>query len=276
MNGILVINKPIGVSSAGILNQTKRLLPRKTRIGHAGTLDPQASGVLVAMLGHCTKLCERVMGLPKRYDATIRLGTTSLTDDSEGPITTTMGDDELALKLKSIDRTAIETMLEKFLGTIDQTPPAFSAIKQGGQRACDLVREGKSVEMKSRKVRVDGIRILEMNLAGGTGVPPVLSHRLDSEIEGETPVPSKTPAPSSGTTLRVEIDSGRGFYVRSLARDIGQALGVGGYLMKLVRTRVGPFSLEKSVDIESASPESIFMALIDPDILDQPSPVNPK
>jgi len=270
LNGILVINKPLGVSSAGILNRAKRLLPRKNKIGHAGTLDPLASGVLVAMLGNCTKLCEQVMGLPKRYDATIQLGATSATDDAEGPITPTMSEDELSLKMKSIDRASIEKVLEKFIGTIDQTPPEFSAIKQGGRRACDLVREGKSVEMKSRKVRVDGIRIVELNLYGGTGVPPVISGsslRLDT---GGTPVPPERP------TLRIEIDSGRGFYVRSLARDLGEALGVGGYLTKLIRTRVGPFWIENSIDIETATPETIVGALVDPLILNQPSPADSK
>jgi tRNA pseudouridine55 synthase len=189
----------------------KRLLPRGTKLGHAGTLDPLASGVLVAMVGKYTKRCEEVMGQPKQYRAVLRLGATSATDDAEGPITVR----EPTGAIPTISD--IDAVLKDFVGTIQQLPPAFSAIKVGGRRACDRIRAGETVALKPRSIRIDAIE------------------RLDY----------------AWPDLAILVDCGRGTYIRSLARDIGERLGVGGYLGGLIRTRVGRFGLEDAATLEA-------------------------
>lgn len=226
LDGFLNLNKPLKMTSAHALNRVKRQLPRGTKIGHAGTLDPLAQGVLVAMLGRCTKLCERVMGQPKQYEAIIRLGATSATDDAEGPITPVAHD--------VVEPTAeqIDLALARFVGTIEQMPPAFSALKIGGKRACDRVRAGEAVELKPRSIRIDSIVRL------GYAWPD----------------------------LTIRVDCGRGTYVRSLARDIGSALGTGGYLAGLVRTGVGRFRIEDAVNLETLAADGVERFLIPPDL----------
>lgn len=216
-DGFLILDKPLGLSSAAALNRAKWMLPRGTKIGHAGTLDPLATGVLVAMVGRCTKLCERVMGQPKRYEATVTLGATSATDDAEGPITAT---ERIA---EPPTRADVERVLATFVGSIQQTPPAFSAMRIGGRRACDRVRDGQAVVMVPRTVRIDAIDL----------------------VGYEWP------------TLTVVIDCGRGTYVRSIARDVGASLGVGGYLSGLRRTRVGPFTIDRSATLEALAERGV-------------------
>ena len=227
-DGFLLIDKPLGLSSAAALNRAKRLLPRGTKIGHAGTLDPLATGVLVAIVGRCTKLCERVMGQPKRYEATITLGATSATDDAEGPIQPKdiAGDPP--------DRAAVDEVLSRFVGTIEQLPPTFSAMKVGGRRACDRARAGQVVELRPRLVRIDAIAVVAY------GWP----------------------------TLAIAMDCGRGTYVRSVARDVGAALGVGGYLSALRRTRVGPFALDRAATLEALQANGIDAFLLPPTMVD--------
>lgn len=221
-DGFLNINKPLNLTSAHALNRVKRSLPRGTKLGHAGTLDPLASGVLVAMVGKYTKLCETVMGQPKQYRAVIRLGATSDTDDAEGPITA-RNDITAQPSAEQID-----AVLATFLGTIQQMPPAFSALKIGGKRACDRVRAGETVELKPRAIRIDAIA------------------RLDY----------------AWPDLTVLVDCGRGTYVRSLARDIGAALGTGGYLAGLVRTRVGAFRIENAASLEMLAEQGVEPFLV--------------
>ena len=221
LDGFLVIDKPLGITSAAALNTVKRHLPRKHKLGHAGTLDPLATGVLVAMLGKATKLCETVMGQPKGYLAEITLGQTSLTDDKQGPI-----------EARQIDtpptEEAVRSAVQQFVGTIQQTPPKFSAIKIGGKRACDLMRDGVEFELASRPIEIYRIDV----------------RRFDWPV------------------LELDIDCGRGTYVRSIARDLGEALNTGGFLSQLTRTRVGRFSLEQAVGLKNLSPEVISDRLI--------------
>lgn len=220
-DGFLILDKPIGLSSARALGRAKWLLPKGTKIGHAGTLDPLASGVLVAMVGKCTKLCERVMGQPKRYEATITFGATSATDDAEGPITPV----EVT---KVPTREQVEATLATFVGTIEQLPPTFSAMKIGGRRACDRTRDGEVVVLKPRQVRIDAIALVDY----------------------------------AWPTLTIVVDCGRGTYVRSIARDVGTAIGVGGYLSALRRTRVGPFDLERSATLEALAERGVDAFLL--------------
>ena len=199
--GFLVIDKPVGVTSARALDDVKRRFGRGVKVGHAGTLDPFATGCLVALIGPATKKCERVMGLPKGYLATLRLGSTTRTLDPESPPTPAATPDPLP------DRPAVEAAATAFSGEIDQCPPAFSAVKVDGRRAYDLARRGEAVDLPPRKVVVHSIQVV------GYAWPDV----------------------------RLAVETGRGFYVRSLARDLAERLGTGGHLTALRRTHVGPF-----------------------------------
>jgi tRNA pseudouridine55 synthase len=223
LDGILVLNKPRGISSAAALNRVKRHLPRNTKLGHAGTLDPLATGVLVALVGKATRRCEAVMGLPKQYEAIIELGAESVTDDAEGPIAVIDVEPGRRPTAESI-----RTCLAGFVGVIEQVPPAYSAIKVMGRRACDRVRAGQAVELLARPVRIDRIELLACEW-------PALS---------------------------IRVDCGRGTYLRSLARDIGRRLGVGGYLGALTRTAVGPFRIEASIEPDQITPANVEARLV--------------
>jgi len=216
MDGILNLDKPAGPSSAACLNRLKRLLPRKTKIGHAGTLDPFATGVLLVLIGRATKLCEQLMDQPKAYETTIKLGARTETDDCESV--------EIPNEKAVIPtRETIAAALPAFLGNIQQRPPNFSAMKVGGRRAYALARGGNPVELPARTVRVDAIEL----------------------ISYEYPL------------LRLSIACGRGTYIRSLARDLGEMLGTGGHLTQLRRTRVGAFYAERAITMEKLAAEGV-------------------
>ncbi|HUB24491.1 MAG TPA: tRNA pseudouridine(55) synthase TruB, partial [Tepidisphaeraceae bacterium] len=201
VHGILNLDKPAGLSSAKAVDRVKRLLPRGTKVGHAGTLDPFATGVLLVLIGKATKSCEKLMDLPKQYETTVKLGATTATDDPESPEAPTP-------RAAEPSRQAIESALERMTGTVMQRPPAYSAMKIDGRRAYELARKGAIVEIAARPVRIDSIKILDW----------------------QWPL------------LRLLIDCGRGTYIRSIARDLGEALNTGGYLTQLRRTRVGDFT----------------------------------
>ena len=231
MNGIINLDKPAGISSARAVARVKRLLPRGTKIGHAGTLDPFATGVLLLLVGKATKQCERLMGEAKRYDATIKLGATTATLDPESPeepFPSSRGvgvpPEHPYLELgRDAQATRVEETLRGFVGEIQQRPPAFSAMKVDGQRAYKLARAGRAVELQPRVVRVYGIELLAF----------------------EWPL----------VTLR--IDCGRGTYIRSIARDLGEALDVGGYLTALRRTRGGVFDAAGAVTLERLESDGV-------------------
>ena len=164
-DGILNLNKPAGISSARAVAMVKRVLPRGTKIGHAGTLDPFATGVLLLLIGKATKLCERLMDEPKQYEATIKLGATTPTDDPESEEIPTVG-------AAPIGRGQVENAIEGLTGEIVQRPPVFSALKVGGRRAYDLARRGKEVALEPRRVRVYGIEIIEYDW-------PIVRVRID-------------------------------------------------------------------------------------------------
>lgn len=205
VDGYFVLDKPAGISSAKALYAVKRALPRKAKVGHAGTLDPFATGVLVVLMGRATKTCERIMGLPKRYEATIRFGQTTDTLDPEGDVTAGPEPCDLTIKRLSAE-------LARMVGPIDQIPPAFSAMKVQGRRAYDLARSGQAVELPARQVMLYEAEVVEV----------------------------------SGFEARIRICCGRGFYVRSLARDLAARMETLGYLTALRRTGVGPFTAERA------------------------------
>ena len=222
MNGFLVIDKPGGMTSRDAVNRVQRLFPRRTKIGHTGTLDPLATGVLVLCIGAATKLADRVQAMPKRYEARVRLGATSTTDDADGAVTENPSASAPTLG-------EIEPALRAFVGDILQLPPQFSALKVQGRRAYDMARHGIEVALQPRPVRVESIGVRHY----------------------EWP------------WLDLGIDCGKGTYVRSLARDLGAALGVGGLVETLRRTRVGPFAAEKGLSLEASAVDAMA-ALIDP------------
>ena len=212
--GILVFDKPLGWSSMKAVAVVRRRAGG-VRTGHAGTLDPLATGVLVMALGRATRLIERLMATEKRYQTTVDLSAFTTTDDREGERT----EDAVATPPTRAD---VDHALGRFLGTIQQRPPAYSAMKVGGRRAYQLARKGRDVELQAR---------------------PVLVHELRCTRY-------------AWPEVDLEIRSGKGFYVRSLARDLGLALGTGGHCATLRRTAVGPFD-ESMAWTEARLPERI-------------------
>lgn len=210
LNGVLNLDKPAGITSAHAVNKVKRLLPRGVKIGHAGTLDPFATGVLLLLIGKATKLCESLMGAPKQYETTVKLGAFTETDDPESP------EQPFGEEIHPVSHDEILTVLPRFVGSIQQLPPIYSALKISGKRACDRVRAGETVEVQPRTVTIYRIDLLHF----------------------EWPL------------ARLRVDCGRGTYIRSLARDIGEALRVGGYLTQLRRTRIGDFDIQHAVQLE--------------------------
>jgi tRNA pseudouridine55 synthase len=211
MLGVVNLDKPVGPTSHDMVGLLRRLTGSR-RIGHAGTLDPLASGVLPILVGGATRFSEELTGGPKRYDAVIRLGATSATDDGEGPVVPS------AVPLPADE--AIRVALATFVGTFDQLPPAFSARKQGGRTAHRAARSGEALVLASRQVTV---------------------HALDlrSIARGE-----------AGVDIAVDLYCGPGTYVRSIARDLGQALACGGYLLALRRTEATGLRVEDAVTPE--------------------------
>ena len=197
MLGVVNLDKPVGPTSHDMVGLMRRLTGIR-RVGHAGTLDPLASGVLPILIGHATRFSDELSGRSKRYEATVRLGATSLTDDGEGPITPT--------GLSPPPPDEIEHALHAFAGTYPQRPPAFSARKQGGRTAYRAARAGEPLDIAPRVVTVHSVVVRDVRPAGAC---------LD---------------------VTVEIHCEAGTYIRSIARDLGERVGSGGYLSSLRRT----------------------------------------
>jgi tRNA pseudouridine55 synthase len=208
-HGLLVVDKPGGMTSRDVVNRVQSWFPRGTPIGHTGTLDPLATGVLVLCLGKATRLAEYVQRMKKTYVARLLLGATSDTDDADGTITPSQSG------IASPDRETVNRCLQEFVGDFDQLPPAFSAAKIGGRRAYELARRGREVALQSRRVRIYSAELL--------------SYQYPS--------------------AELRIECGKGTYIRSLARDLGKRLAVGALVQTLRRTRVGPFIAEEAVSI---------------------------
>lgn len=211
MDGILVINKPAGCTSHDVVSKVRRRFGVR-RVGHAGTLDPLAEGLLVMLIGRATRLSEFVSGHDKEYCAGLLLGLTTDTQDIEGRILTEVSAADLQIE-------RLLQVLDDFRGTIQQTPPMYSAVKMGGERLYRLAREGKTVE---RKPRVITVRSLD----------------IDAWQPGE----------HARAVLRCVVSAGT--YIRTLCSDIGESLGVGGCMEWLVRTASGPFSLDDAHHLE--------------------------
>lgn len=224
MDGIVLVDKPAGWTSFDVVAKVRGILKnnlanetrasdtirrKRVKVGHTGTLDPLATGLLVLCIGNATKKVPMLTGLDKTYEAEIRLGASSTTDDAEGLITVR------GLNLRPEPEQVLAVVAAHF-GSQMQVPPRYSAIKVGGKRAYDLARKGRDVKLAPRRVTIYDIR----------------------HVRYEWP------------RLRFECDVSSGTYIRSLARDIGEALGMGGYLTSLRRTRVGAYSVKEAIPAE--------------------------
>ena len=216
MHGWIIIDKPVGPGSTQIVSAVKRALRLggypKLKVGHGGTLDPLASGVLPVAIGEATKLAGRMLDSDKIYDFTIRFGEETATLDAEGKVVATSG-----VRPTGAD---IETILPSFTGPIAQIPPAFSALKINGERAYDLARAGADVVLEPRRIIVHSL-----NVAHAPGRDPIEEITLTAHVS-------------------------KGAYIRSLARDIAHALGTVGHVTMLRRTKAGPFTLQPAISLD--------------------------
>lgn len=209
ISGFLNINKPLHMTSHDVVAQIRRGLKLK-KVGHAGTLDPLATGVLIICVGSATRLSDYVMHMTKRYRAQVRLGATTDTYDAQGAILQERD-------ASHIHRSDVEAKLGLFVGDIEQMPPMYSAIKQGGRKLYDLARAGQTVERELRPVRIDSLDIVDWS-------PPEVT---------------------------LDVVCSAGTYIRSLAFDLGEVLGVGAYLSGLSRVASGTFQLENALTLDS-------------------------
>lgn len=210
--GLVVVDKPAGMTSHDVVGRCRRIFATR-RVGHAGTLDPMATGVLVLGIERATKILGLLTATSKSYAATIRLGQATSTDDAEGELLQ-------SVSASHVTDQAIEAALARLRGDISQVPSTVSAIKIGGRRSYQLAREGQTVELAARPVRIDRFEVLAVR-------------RTEGPID-----------------LDVEVDCSSGTYIRALARDLGDALSVGGHLTALRRTRVGRFGLSHAVPLD--------------------------
>ena len=210
IDGILNIDKPSGITSMEVVRRIKRASGQK-RVGHGGTLDPFASGVVPICIGRATRMMEYLVDGAKEYHATVRLGMETDTYDVDGDVVEERD-------ASDIDIEAIELALKPFVGMIEQVPPMFSALKKDGKRLYDIARAGGEVEREPRSVHVMGIEVEDW----------------------------------SSPDLTIEVKCGRGFYMRSLAHDLGEALGCGGHLRELTRTKNSAFHIDEALSLEEA------------------------
>ncbi|MSP62874.1 MAG: tRNA pseudouridine(55) synthase TruB [Myxococcales bacterium] len=217
MDGLLLVDKPVGPTSFDVVAEVRRRLGVR-RVGHGGTLDPLATGLLPILVGEATKLVPYLIGLEKVYEATVRLGVATDTYDAEGRVTA-----EAAPSLvEAISEDAVRAALATFVGVIRQRPPAYSAIKRDGRRLYELARSAKEGE----EVVADEREVVVYSVTFGRFAPP--------EVD-------------------FEVRCGKGTYIRSIAHDLGALLGVGGHLTRLRRTRIGGFDVAQAVDVFAAA-----------------------
>ena len=217
MNGIVIVDKPEGWTSQDVVSKLRGVL-RTRRIGHGGTLDPMATGVLPVFVGRGTRAVEFFEHAEKCYETVLRFGITTDTEDITGTL--------LEEKPVSLTREELDAALEQFRGEIFQVPPMYSALKINGQKLCDLARKGKEVERQPRPVTIFELTVLEF----------------------------------TGNTARLRVACSKGTYIRTLCKDIGQALGCGGCMESLRRVQAGAYTIEEAVPlaalVECADPES--------------------
>jgi len=232
LHGWIILDKPIGLGSTTAVSAVKRILREagepKTKVGHGGTLDPLASGVLPIALGEATKLCGRLLDATKGYDFTIALGGETDTLDAEGEFVATSD------FRPTLDQ--VEAVLPRFTGEIEQVPPVYSALKVEGKAAYARARAGEEIELQPRRVTVQELSIRHPRGSGD----PAEEERLDSRLRGNDELEE--------VTLSATVS--KGTYIRSLARDIARELGTVGHISYLRRTRAGPFGVDQAVSLD--------------------------
>ncbi len=232
IDGVLLLDKPYGETSNAALQKARRLF-NAAKAGHTGTLDPLASGLLALTFGEATKFSADLLHADKTYIAEVKLGQTTTTGDLEGEFLTDCP--------VNVTEAQLEETLAKFRGDIEQIPPMFSALKRDGKTLYDLAREGKSIELEPRRVRIERLQCLRFN----------------------------------DDTVTLEVTCSKGTYIRVLAEDIGRALGCGAHLTGLRRTKVGDLTIDSSVtllDLEAMSPDERLQKLLPLDALMQTLP----
>lgn len=224
--GLVVVDKPAGMTSHDVVGRIRRLAGTR-KVGHAGTLDPMATGVLVVGIGRATRLLGHLMLTKKAYDATVLLGQTSSTDDAEGEL----GD---PVDTGSVGEQAVRAAFARQVGEIAQVPTAVSAIKVDGKRAYQRVRDGESVELAARTVRIEELTVHEVR---------------------------RVPRPVEAIEADISVRCSSGTYIRAIARDIGAELGIGGHLTSLRRTAVGAFGLDVAHTLDQLAEEFAVLPL---------------
>ncbi len=225
MCGVLNVHKPAGMTSHDVVGQVRRLA-RQKRVGHAGTLDPDATGVLLVCLGAATRLSDYLAEEGKEYRAALALGATTTTEDASGEVLAETNASHITLA-------DLQAVLPHFIGTILQIPPMVSAVHYQGQRLYALARQGITVERESRPVQIDSIALLDFT-------------------------------PGARAFAALDVACGKGTYIRTLCADIGSALGVGGHMAALQRTRVGRFTVADAVPLDTLTPNTLPNYLVSP------------
>jgi tRNA pseudouridine55 synthase len=222
-SGLLVVDKPGGMTSHDVVARIRRALATR-RVGHAGTLDPMATGVLVIGVGKATRLLGHLALRDKAYTAVIRLGASTVTDDREGDELTSAPAEAVA----AVSDASVRAALARQVGTIDQRPSSVSAVKVDGRRSYDRVRSGEAVELPARRVTISSIDVHDITRQ---------ADRID---------------------VAVEVVCSTGTFIRAIARDLGSELGVGGHLIELRRTRVGPFGIDRAIALDDVTPGALL------------------
>lgn len=258
---VLAFDKPLTWTSFNLVkvvrnNLSRRLGLKRLKVGHAGTLDPLASGVMILCTGKCTKLIDQLQAGTKEYVATLRLGCTTPSFDAEHPI-------DAIYPTSHITQAAVEEALSRFRGSIWQVPPIYSACKVEGRRAFDYIRQGEDVELKAKELVIDELELLDLHLPEQGLISPHADevakmarediHIKDYGRDKETyEIAEATNIDTEHLTyLQIRVVCSKGTYIRALARDIGQALGSGAYLIGLRRTRVGNIRVEDCLPVEN-------------------------
>ena len=258
---VLAFDKPLTWTSFNLVkvvrnNLSRRLGLKRLKVGHAGTLDPLASGVMILCTGKCTKLIDQLQAGTKEYVATLRLGCTTPSFDAEHPI-------DAIYPTSHITQAAVEEALSRFRGSIWQVPPVYSACKVEGRRAFDYIRQGEDVELKAKELVIDELELLDLHLPEQGLISPHADevakiarediHIKDYGRDKETyEIAEATNIDTEHLTyLQIRVVCSKGTYIRALARDIGQALGSGAYLIGLRRTRVGDIRVEDCLPVEN-------------------------
>ncbi|HZU13037.1 MAG TPA: tRNA pseudouridine(55) synthase TruB [Chloroflexota bacterium] len=224
ISGILPIDKPLGWTSHDVVRRVRRVAGQRS-VGHAGTLDPLATGVLVVVLGSATRLSSYLLASDKEYCAEVVLGATTATDDAEGDLLR-------CAPVRGLSRSDIERAVGGFVGDIDQVPPRYAAVKRGGQKLYVLARRGEDVDVEARRVTISRVEVVRVDLP----------------------------------RVRLRVTCGAGTYIRALARDLGAALGVGGYLHALRRVRSGQFVVSDCAPLDRlTSANEVRAAILPPE-----------